>query len=183
MGRHAAGWTAPGPPDPDELGKSFERLVEPHRAALRAYILRFTEGDEAVADCVLKETLYRLVRDPRRYPRRPSAVRPWLMLTARNVVRDGERHAPAGHDDRPYPPLPDVRPPEPASQLPVSAIVGLLNDLPSMERDLIVEVVYGEVSLEAAASDRGVPVETIKYRLYSAMRALRALQDRQQAVQ
>src|SRR5437763_376325 len=40
MGRHAADRTAPGPPDPDHRGGAFDRVVEPHRAALHAYVLR-----------------------------------------------------------------------------------------------------------------------------------------------
>lgn len=158
MGRHAADRTAPGSPDQERTARAFERLVEPHRAALRAYLLRLTDGNEAVAESVLTETLYRLAQDPGQYPRRPSAVRPWLLLAARDVLRDGERHAPA------------VR-------LPVTAIVAMLNDLPAMDRELIVELVYGGVSLRDAAVDRGVPVETIKSRLYSALRTLRAALD------
>jgi RNA polymerase sigma-70 factor, ECF subfamily len=178
MGRHAAGWTAPGSPG---TAQAFQRLVEPHLAALRAYVLRFTEDNEAVADSIVKETLYRLAQDPRRYPQRPSAVRPWLVLTARNVLHDGERHAPAGHDDRPFPLLHEARTAGPGDRPPLATIVALMKDLPATDRELIVELVYRGVSLEAAAADRGLPVETIKSRLYYAMRALRTLLDRHAA--
>jgi RNA polymerase sigma-70 factor (ECF subfamily) len=161
----------------EQAAETFGRLVEPHRATLRVYVLKLTDGDEAAADSVLKETLYRLAQDPQRYPRRPSAVRPWLVLAARNVMRDGERYAPAGRDDRPYPLLQELRSPEPAAQVPASAIVGMMNDLPGADRELLVEVVYGGVSLEAAAVERGVPVETVKSRLYFAMRSLRGVLD------
>jgi len=159
--------------------QAFYRMVEPHRSALRAYILRFTERNEAVAESVLEETLYRAAQEPTRFPRRPSAVRPWLVLTARNVLSDGERHAPAGHDDRPPPPPlpPDERSPEPAASVAATTIAAAMADLPAVHRDLIVELFYGGVSLEAAAADRGVPVRAIKSRLRSAMRALRTVLD------
>jgi RNA polymerase sigma-70 factor (ECF subfamily) len=161
---------------------AFERLVEPHRSALRAYVLRLTEGDIAVADSVVKETLYRAAQEPARYPQRPTAVRPWLVLTARNVLRDGERYAPAGHDDRPDSSrAPEERSPEPAAPLPATTIVAAMEELSSLHREVLVELFYGGVSLEDAATDRGVPVETVKSRLYFAMRALRIVLDQQVA--
>jgi len=209
MGRHAADWPAPDPPAPESWGKTpgqrlplhadlftpapgssaakirekrasvaFEALVKPHRRALRAYIVRLTDGDEAVADTVLKETLYRAAQDPTRYPQRASAVRPWLVLAARNVLRDGERYAPAGHDDRP-----DITRSAAARPLgkglPATTVVAAMEGLSSVHRELLVELFYGGVSLEDAATDRGIPVETVKSRLYYAMRALRTVLDQQ----
>jgi len=171
----------------ERASAAFERLVEPHRAALRAYVLRLTEGDISVADSIVKETLYRAAQDPARFPQRPTAVRPWLVLTARNVLRDGERYAPAGHDDRPDSSRsPNERPPEPpapmsTTTMPATTIVAAMEDLTSTHRELLVELFYGGVSLEDAAADRGVPVETVKSRLYFAMRALRTVLDQQLA--
>ena len=194
MGRHAAGGPAPGSSDRDDRGKTagqrrqrgslpatdphaFDRLIRPHRAALRTYVLRLTDGDEAEADSIMKETLYRAALEPALYPERPSAVRPWLVLTARNVVRDGERYAPAGHDDRPFwPQSSDSAPPVQAT-----TVVAAIDELPAVHRKLIIELFYGGVSLEKAAADRDVPVETIKYRLYFAMRALHTVLDKQVA--
>ena len=48
-----------------------------------------------------------------------------------------------------------------------------------MHRDILVELFYRGVSLEEAAAVRGVPVETVKSRLYYAMRALRIVLDQQ----
>ena len=207
MGRHAADWPAPDSSGPAERGKgpahrlplhadlfaptpgtaaartseeraaaAFERLVRPHQAGLLAYVSRLTDGDDALADTVVKETLYRAAQEPERYPQRAAGVRPWLVLIARNVLRDGERHAPAGHDDRP-------RPSRPAAErssvrgLPGTTVVAALEDLSGVHRELLVELFYGEVSLEDAAAQRGVPVETVKSRLYFAMRALSTVLD------
>ena len=192
MGRHAAGGTAPGSPgspDRDDMGRiagrrrpaphphDFDQLIKPHRAALRTYVLRLTDGDEAETDSIIKETLYRAAQEPALYPERPSAVRPWLVLTARNVLRDGARYAPAGHDDRPFWPQSHASDPP----VPATTVVAAIDELPATHRKLIVELFYGGVSLEDAAADRDVPVETIKYRLYFAMRALHTVLDKQVA--
>jgi RNA polymerase sigma-70 factor, ECF subfamily len=157
---------------------AFEALVRPHRAALHAYVLRLTDGDDAEADTVVKETLYRAAQDPARYPQRPSAVRPWLVLTARAVLGDGERLAPAGHDDRPDPMLAPEPPRAPAVP-PETTVLRAMEELSGTHRDILVELFYRGVSLEAAARAHGEPVDAVKSRLYHALRALRAVLDQQ----
>lgn len=201
MGRHAADRPAPDPAGPSgrqplhadlfvptpgspaarttgetRIAAAFEALVQPHREALYDYVLRLTDGDEATTDSVVKETIYRAGQDPSRYPQRPSAVRPWLVLTARTVLRDGERLAPAGHDDRPEPSPYGER-----STAPVTTVVRAMEEMSGTHRDILVELFYRGVSLEEAAQVRGVPVETVKSRLYYAMRALRIVLDQQVA--
>jgi RNA polymerase sigma-70 factor (ECF subfamily) len=56
-----------------------------------------------------------------------------------------------------------------------------LDELSPVHRDVLVELFYRGVSLEEAAEVRGVPVETVKSRLYYAMRALRVVLDQQVA--
>jgi RNA polymerase sigma-70 factor (ECF subfamily) len=171
----------------ERSAETFDRLVEPHRAALRAYLIRNTDGDEAVADSVLKETLYRASQEPGRFPRRASAVRPWLVLTARNVLRDGERREPAGHDDRPPTAASSAGSPaprplkRPAGSVPATTIVAAMQELPVAHRELIIQTFYGGASLEDVAADRGVPVATVKSDLFFAMRALRTVLDQQVA--
>ena len=189
MGRHAADrpgrpplhadlfapapGTAAGYAARERAADAFDRLVAPHRQALEAYVLRLTGGDRTEADSVLKETFYRAAQDPARYPPRASAVRPWLVLTARTVLRDGERSAPAGHDDRPVV-VPAERSPSPHAG---TTVLRAMDDLAASHREVLVELFYQGVSLEAAAEARGVPVETLKSRLYFAMRALRVVLD------
>ncbi|MGW4940169.1 sigma factor-like helix-turn-helix DNA-binding protein [Actinoplanes sp. NPDC004185] len=153
-------------------GSAFDTLVEPHREALETYVLRLTGGDEAAAESLLKETLYRAAQDPSRYPQRASAVRPWLVLTARTILRDSARMA--GHDDR----QPLDPPPSPRAG---TTIVRAMDDLAAAHRDVLIELFYQGVSLEDAAVARGVPVETLKSRLYFAMRSLRVVLDQQLA--
>ncbi|WP_433795069.1 hypothetical protein [Actinoplanes sp. CA-252034] len=166
--RHADLFTpAPGTAAPHRA-EAFERLVEPHLPALRAYVLRHTGGDEAAAHLIVDETLFRAAHERARHPRRALGVRPWLMLTARNVLRDGERRAPAGHDDRP-----------PADPPPATTIVAAMRELTPDNRDLIVQTFYGGASLEDLAADRGVPIAKVKSDLFFAMHAVRAVLDQQ----
>lgn len=159
MGRHAA----------DGPAQAFERLVEPYREWLRTYLLQVTQGDEALADSVLKETLYQAAQEPRRHPKSPAAVRPWLVLSALGVLHNGGR-----------PPAPERPAPAPAPATAVPAtttIVAAMEELRHPQRELIVELFYRGASLEAAAAARDVPVEILKSRLYHAMRALRTALD------
>jgi RNA polymerase sigma-70 factor (ECF subfamily) len=160
---------------------AFDALVEPHREALETYVLRLTGGDEAAAESVLKETLYRAAQDPSRYPQRASAVRPWLVLTARTILRDGARMA--GHDDRPVLPPPAEVPDQSPAPRAATTIVRAMDDLAAAHRDILLELFYQGVSLEDAAAARGVPVETLKSRLYFAMRSLRVVLDQHLADQ
>lgn len=186
MGRHAAGRPplhadlfTPQPGDTarqagdGRAAAAFELLVGPHRPGLRDYVHKLTDGDDQLTDSIVKETLYRAAQDPSRYPQRPSAVRPWLVLIARTALRDGERLAPAGHDDRP-PFVPQVPPT-------ATTVLGAMDALADTHREILVELFYRGVSLEEAAHHRGVPVETVKAWLYHAMRALRGVIDRQVA--
>ena len=159
----------------ERANSAFDTLVEPHREALEMYVLRLTDGDEAAAESLLKETLYLAAQDPSRYPQRASAVRPWLVLTARTILRDGARMA--GHDDRSRARPADLPPSPPAA----TTIVRAMDDLATTHRDILVELFYQGVSLEDAAAARGVPVETLKSRLYFAMRSLRVVLDQQLA--
>ncbi|MFC4069274.1 hypothetical protein [Actinoplanes subglobosus] len=154
MGRHAA----------DRTTEAFERMVDPHLPALRAYVLRNTGGDEVTAGAIVEETLFRAAREPGRHPRLASGIRPWLMLAARDVLRDAERRAPARHRDR--------------TTAPATRIVAAMRNLTPAHRELIVRTLYGGASLEDLAADRGVPVARIKSDLFLAMRAVRTGLDR-----
>ncbi|BCJ55292.1 hypothetical protein Asp14428_67670 [Actinoplanes sp. NBRC 14428] len=54
-----------------------------------------------------------------------------------------------------------------------------MEDLAASHREVLVELFYRGVSLEAAAEARGVPVSDLKSSLYFAMRELRVVLDRQ----
>jgi RNA polymerase sigma-70 factor (ECF subfamily) len=152
-----------------------DALIATHYESLRGYVLELTEGDESATADVLKETFYRAERDRARHQQLDSAVRPWLVLIAQAVVRDGERHAPAGHDDRPE----SVRRRPSGGSLPPVTVIRAVEELPAEQREVLVELFYRGVSLEEAARIRDISVDTVKTRLYYAMHTLSAVLDRQ----
>jgi RNA polymerase sigma-70 factor (ECF subfamily) len=159
----------PSAADADE--ESFQRLIDQHGEALLGYVLRLTGGDEAEAESVVKETFYRAAQEPSRLAQRTSSVRPWLVLLARTAYQDGQRRAPA--ESEPVP----VR--SPASASAETTVVRALDNLSQVHREILVELFYRGTSLEEAAHARGVSVDTVKSRLYYAMRALRIVLDQQ----
>jgi RNA polymerase sigma-70 factor (ECF subfamily) len=157
----------PSPADVDEA--SFQALTEVHREALFGYVLRLVGGDDGQAQDIVKETFYRASQDPSRLVQRTSSVRPWLVLLARTVFQDGLRREPAD--------AVGTRPAVPAA----TTVVRAMDSLSRVHREILIELFYRGTSLEEAAQAHAVPVDTVKSRLYYAMRALRVVLDQQVA--
>jgi RNA polymerase sigma-70 factor (ECF subfamily) len=151
--------------DADE--ESFRALTEQHREALMGYVLRLTGNDVAQAEDIVKETFYRASQEASRLTQRTSSVRPWLVLLARTVFSDEQRREPAAQAA------------ERAGVPVATTVVRAMDNLSRVHREILVELFYRGTSLEEAASAREVDVETIKSRLYYAMRALRIVLDQQ----
>ncbi|MFI5491468.1 hypothetical protein [Actinoplanes sp. NPDC051859] len=60
---------------------------------------------------------------------------------------------------------------------PHTTIVRAIEDLAAAHREILIELFYQGVPLEAAAAARGLPVREVKSDLYFALRALRAVLD------
>jgi RNA polymerase sigma-70 factor (ECF subfamily) len=56
-------------------------------------------------------------------------------------------------------------------------VIRAFDELSGVHRDILIGLFYRGVSLEEAAEASSVPVETVKSRLYFAMRALRVVLD------
>jgi RNA polymerase sigma-70 factor (ECF subfamily) len=151
--------------DADE--ESFRALTEQHREALMGYVLRLTDNDVAQAEDIVKETFYRASQEASRLTQRTSSVRPWLVLLARTVFSDEQRREPAAQAA------------ERAGVPVATTVVRAMDNLSRVHREILVELFYRGTSLEEAAAARDVDVETIKSRLYYAMRALRIVLDQQ----
>jgi RNA polymerase sigma-70 factor, ECF subfamily len=143
--------------------------------ALLHLVLRETGGDRQWAEDVVQETLVRAWRtadniDPARSPR------PWLATVARRIIIDTQRrrslesheivdstveYACIDHDteDRTLVRL---------------AVWEAVHNLPAPQRAVILEVYFRGNTTEHAAATLGLPPGTVRSRLYSALRALRA---------
>jgi RNA polymerase sigma-70 factor (ECF subfamily) len=154
-------------------------LHDEYARNLWAYALRFTGGDHGRAQDAVQETLLRAWRHSDALDPARGASRAWLFTTMRHVLIDEWRSSKA----RPQvvtdeiPELPRVDHADRAVQ---SWLLGdALGQLSPAHRDVIVECFYHDRTVRAAAERLGVPVGTVKSRVYYALRALKlALEQR-----
>lgn len=161
-----------------------ERLVaelyrEYHRPLL-TFVLRLTGGDRQWAEDVVQETMIRAWRSADRLDSRSASLMPWLATVARRIVIDNRRHR-------------EVRPPEVGDGalenvamademdglLRKVMVAEALRALSPPHREVLTETVLRDRTVTQAAQVLGIPVGTVKSRVYYALRALRvALEER-----
>ena len=154
-------------------------LYREHGSALLAFVLRLTAGDRQWAEDVVQETMIRAWRGADRLDTGVSPM-PWLATIARRIVIDGRRYRAA-------------RPPEvgaePLESLPAKdglegllrkvVVADALTSLSDAHREVLTETVLADRTVTQAAEKLGIPVGTVKSRVYYALRALRvALEER-----
>ena len=135
--------------------------------------------DTGLAEEAVQETFLRAWRASHRYDPELSSLRTWLFAIARNVVVDLAR----SRRSRRLPEALDMGPA--ASEEPVESIVASweieegLRRISAEHRQAIVQVYYrGRTSAEISA-ETGVPVGTVRSRLFYGLKALRlALEER-----
>ncbi|GAA1868687.1 sigma-70 family RNA polymerase sigma factor [Actinomadura bangladeshensis] len=171
--------SAASPPrdDDEEIAAALYR--EYHRPLL-AFVLRLTGGDRQWAEDVVQETMIRAWRSADRLDDRTSSLMPWLATVSRRIVIDNRRQR-------------EVRPPEvgdgPLENLPMAdemdgllrkvVVAEALESLSPAHRQALTETVLRDRTVNQAAEYLGIPVGTVKSRVYYALRALRvALAER-----
>jgi len=156
----------------------FIQIVRTHRAALLAYTNRLVGGDSARAEDVVQETFFRAWHRIDRLTPEHGSVNGWLRRVAYNIAVDGHR-------------MRQVRPAEvelehpdvatcddQADQVLMTMVVDqLLGTIWPEHRAVLVEVYLHDRTAVQAAEVLGIPVGTVKSRLYYALRALRGNVD------
>jgi len=154
-------------------------IYEEHGAALRAYVLRLT-GDAAKAEDVVQETVLRAWKSAGRLGADSRPQRPGRYTVAARLVIDDRRAS-------------RVRPQEVTEELLETIPVGdeldravdawqlgaALGMLTPAHREVLVETYYRGHSVSEASSALGIPVGTVKSRVYYGLRALRAILEEQ----
>jgi RNA polymerase sigma factor (sigma-70 family) len=152
-------------------------LYRKYRAPLMLFVLRLTAGDRQQAEDVVQETMVRAWRQARRLDLNEPSLMPWLATVARRIVIDEQRRKRA-------------RPPEiggaEVDQAPVAddetdnllrkvMVTEALQALSPAHREVLSETILRDRTVNQAAEVLGVPVGTVKSRVYYALKALRVV--------
>jgi RNA polymerase sigma-70 factor, ECF subfamily len=149
-------------------------LYRQYRSPLMAFVLRLTAGDRQRAEDVVQETMLRAWRERGQLDRSGPSLMPWLATVARRIVIDEQRKR-------------DVRPAETAADnLERASVTDLTDDvlrsvivtdalraLSPSHREVLNATILSDRTVNEAAQVLGIPVGTVKSRVYYALRALK----------
>lgn len=157
-----------------QLGEreAFDELVARWHPALWRYAVKFTNDAEAAGD-VVQDVWLRAVRGLSGL-RDAARFRAWLFGIARRVLMDRLRVRYAEPSAEPIDGLEVAEPPGPPDREDdLAQLEGEIASLPPYEREVIVLFYLNELSLTDIAEIAGIPVGTVKSRLFRARRLLR----------
>jgi RNA polymerase sigma-70 factor, ECF subfamily len=153
-------------------------LYRRYRGPLLLFVLRLTAGDRQQAEDVVQETMVRAWREARRLDLSERSLMPWLATVARRIVIDEQRRKRA----RPS----EIGGAEVVERAPVAAdetehllrkvlVTEALQALSAAHREVLNETILRDRTVNQAAEVLGVPVGTVKSRVYYALKALRVV--------
>jgi RNA polymerase sigma factor (sigma-70 family) len=153
----------------------FTVLYERHLAAIAGYLGRRVGAE--LAEDLTAEVFVRAFRARHRYRPEHDSALPWLLGIAGNLVADNRRA-----ERRRLALLAQlagsaVEPPGSVAARGESLdgeLARQLHKLPAADRDALLLTVWGELSYEEAATALGVPVGTVRSRIFRARRRLAA---------
>ncbi|GII91583.1 sigma-70 family RNA polymerase sigma factor [Sinosporangium siamense] len=165
--------------EPDDETVVAGLYREYHRPLL-AFVLRLTFGDRQWAEDVVQETMIRAWRNADQLDPDATSLMPWLATVARRIVIDDRRRKEARPQEAGEAPLDNVPLPDETEDLLRQVVVAeALKSLSPAHREILNETILRDQSVNNAAEKLGIPVGTVKSRVYYAVRALRlALEER-----
>ena len=175
------------PDTPAVAGSTHEEqrlaeIIRAHRPTLLSFATRLADGDRALAEDIVQETFVRAWRQIDRMTPEQGSVNSWLHRVAYNIAVDGHRMRRARptevellHEDVSL----GHSVPDGSEQVLAEIVVRDLLASIWPEHRAVVEEVYlrGHTAAEAAGT-LGIPVGTVKSRLFYALRALRSAAER-----
>ncbi|MDR8414865.1 sigma-70 family RNA polymerase sigma factor [Nonomuraea sp. 3-1Str] len=155
-------------------------LYREYHGPLLAFVVRLTAGDRQWAEDVVQETMIRAWRSAERLDPASVSLMPWLATVARRIVIDDRRRRDARPQESGDGPLESVPVPDEMEGLLHQVLVSdALRALSPAHREILNETILRDRSVNDAAEALGIPVGTVKSRVYYAVRALRvALEER-----
>jgi RNA polymerase sigma factor (sigma-70 family) len=160
-----------------QLGErpAFDELIERWSEPVWKYVRRLTNTDDA-ADEIVQDVWLRVLRGINRL-RDGSKLRAWLFGIARRALMDRLREQYAAPDlsdiDVTGLPAPTDNDAAEDIEADLAAVQQELARLPMVEREVLTLFYLQELSLGEVAEVLGVPVGTVKSRLFRARRLLR----------
>ena len=162
---------------PDVSPDSFESQALPHLDTLYRVALRLT-GEPAAAQDLVQDTMLRALAAWKSF-RPGSNARAWLVTILRNQFINGWRsakRAPTGVDMDAIPEPADPKDPDPEgrffSELVDEEVTAAVDELPDDFREVLVLSDMEGLPYAEIAESLGIPVGTVKSRLFRARRIL-----------
>nr|WP_220446789.1 sigma-70 family RNA polymerase sigma factor [Nonomuraea deserti] len=155
-------------------------LYREYHRPLLAFVIRLTAGDRQWAEDVVQETMIRAWRSAERLDPDAVSLMPWLATVARRIVIDDRRRRDARPQESGDGQLESMSVPDEMEGLLRQVVVSeALKALSPAHREILNETILRDRSVNDAAQALGIPVGTVKSRVYYAVRALRiALEER-----
>lgn len=170
---HRARWGGSGrrrDADDDLLAELYRR----YRAPLLSFVLRLTAGDRQQAEDVVQETMLRAWHQGSQLDQAERSLMPWLATVARRIVIDEQRRKNARPMETGEGMLSKASVPDWTEDLLRSVVVAdALLALSPAHREVLNETILRDRTVNEAAEVLGIPVGTVKSRVYYAIRALR----------
>jgi len=149
-------------------------LYRRYRDPLLSFVLRLTAGDRQHAEDVVQETMLRAWRQGSQLDLAEPSLMPWLATVARRIVIDEQRRRNARPAETGEGMLEKVSVTDGTDDLLRSVIVAdALLALSPAHREVLNETILRDRTVNEAAEILGIPVGTVKSRVYYAIRALR----------
>lgn len=168
----------PPAPPASSTPTDFDELVTTHRGGLVRYATRLLDGDAAAAEDVVQETMLRAWHHLDRLTEQQGSVRGWLTRVTHNVAMDHHRARRSRPVEIAWSEFDAERTPsvdDPAREVEDRVVVTeLLAGVSPVHRATLAEVYLADQTAAAAAERLGVPVGTVKSRVFHALRAIRS---------
>jgi RNA polymerase sigma-70 factor (ECF subfamily) len=157
--------------------RAVAALYREYHRQLFSLVVRATGGDRQWAEDVVQETMIRAWRSIDRLEPDAGSLLPWLATVARRIVIDERRRRsarPPETGEAELETLPDV---EDGLEdlLRTILVTEALKELSPAHREVLNETILRDRSVNQAAEALGIPVGTVKSRVYYAVRALRVV--------
>lgn len=164
-----------GPADDDSI---VTAMYQQYREPLMTFVLRLTAGNRDRAEDVVQETMVRAWREARRLDLSGPSLMPWLSTVARRIVIDDHRRRRARPVEMAEVDLADLPADDEMADADRRLVVAdALRALSPLHRQVLNETILRDRTVNQAAEVLGVPVGTVKSRVYYALRALELVLD------